>query len=221
MTEPRHLTDAEVLTWSVVLAWRSVQERAGITILLLPYPPCPACGGEVHTVMQEYEIRQDFDGAATLALAPCGCRHRAILGQMKDVASHQAAMLDALHQGADWYSDDIAREAQARVGEEQRGPIVGHATIGIDAAATQAPEVRASTEPLASGLPHVAGRCPACHGGLFLADGGHVTCSRLDCPDPCAADDWLHGRTADPNPPRTSEPGIDVHYWRGGEKINP
>lgn len=71
-------------------------------------------------------------------------------------------------------------------------------------------------------MPDVQGRCPACHGAsLFLADGGHVTCRRLDCPDPCAADDWLHGRTADPNPPRTSESDIDVHYWRGGEKINP
>lgn len=41
--------------------------------------------------------------------------------------------------------------------------------------------------------PDVAGRCPACGGeSLFLADGGHVTCRRLDCPDPCAVDDILN-----------------------------
>src|SRR5690606_20281477 len=38
----------------------------------------------------------------------------------------------------------------------------------------------------------VQGRCPACGGdSLFLGEGGHVTCSRLDCPNPCAADDML------------------------------
>jgi hypothetical protein len=42
-------------------------------------------------------------------------------------------------------------------------------------------------------FPHVAGRCPACRGSsLFRGEAGHVTCSRLDCPDPCAADDLLH-----------------------------
>ncbi|WP_030764824.1 DUF6085 family protein [Streptomyces sp. NRRL F-2664] len=45
-------------------------------------------------------------------------------------------------------------------------------------------------------LPDVAGRCPACRGAsLFLGDGGHVTCSRIDCPNPCAADELLHAPT--------------------------
>lgn len=40
----------------------------------------------------------------------------------------------------------------------------------------------------------VQGRCPACGWtSLFLGDGGHVTCSRLECPNPCAADQLLHG----------------------------
>ncbi|MEU0590007.1 hypothetical protein [Streptomyces ardesiacus] len=35
----------------------------------------------------------------------------------------------------------------------------------------------------------VQGRCPACGGAsLFLAEGGHVLCSRLDCPAPGEAD---------------------------------
>ncbi|MEU0160240.1 DUF6085 family protein [Streptomyces sp. NPDC006261] len=41
-------------------------------------------------------------------------------------------------------------------------------------------------------MPDVQGRCPACGAAsLFLGEGGHVTCSRSDCPDPCAADDML------------------------------
>lgn len=39
-----------------------------------------------------------------------------------------------------------------------------------------------------SGFPDVQGRCPACNGqSLMLADGGYITCRRLDCPDPEAA----------------------------------
>ncbi|MBZ6290436.1 helix-hairpin-helix domain-containing protein [Streptomyces olivaceus] len=41
----------------------------------------------------------------------------------------------------------------------------------------------------------VQGRCPACGGtSLFLGEGGHVTCSRIDCPAPGEADDLLHGQ---------------------------
>lgn len=40
----------------------------------------------------------------------------------------------------------------------------------------------------------VQGRCPACGGtSLFLGEGGHVTCSRIDCPAADAADVLLHG----------------------------
>ncbi|MFJ6363414.1 hypothetical protein ACIQIE_19820 [Streptomyces globisporus] len=40
----------------------------------------------------------------------------------------------------------------------------------------------------------VQGRCPACGAAsLFLGEGGHVTCARIECPNPCAADDMLHG----------------------------
>ena len=46
----------------------------------------------------------------------------------------------------------------------------------------------ASTAPLAAGLPQVQGRCPACGTkGLFLGDGGYVTCSLIGCPQPDAA----------------------------------
>lgn len=37
-------------------------------------------------------------------------------------------------------------------------------------------------------FPDVQGRCPACQGqSLFLGEGGYVTCSRADCPQPDAA----------------------------------
>ncbi|MCY0928343.1 DUF6085 family protein [Streptomyces sp. H27-H1] len=43
--------------------------------------------------------------------------------------------------------------------------------------------------------PEVQGRCPACGGAsLFLGDGGYVTCSRIDCPDPEAATRILERR---------------------------
>ncbi|MFD5208376.1 hypothetical protein ACFWNF_15800 [Streptomyces anulatus] len=43
----------------------------------------------------------------------------------------------------------------------------------------------------------VQGRCPACGAAsLFLGEGGHVTCARIECPNPCAADDLLHGGEA-------------------------
>jgi hypothetical protein len=47
--------------------------------------------------------------------------------------------------------------------------------------------LRITTQGLAAGWPNVQGRCPACHrGGLFLGEGGYVTCSQFDCPDPGA-----------------------------------
>ncbi|MYX67345.1 hypothetical protein K388_05598 [Streptomyces sp. KhCrAH-43] len=47
-------------------------------------------------------------------------------------------------------------------------------------------------------MPDVQGRCPACGGAsLFLGSGGHVTCSRIDCPAPGEADDLLHGKESD------------------------
>jgi hypothetical protein len=57
-----------------------------------------------------------------------------------------------------------------------------------------------STAPLAAGRPHVQGHCPACGTtGLFLGNGGYVTCSRVDCPEPDAASTVLE------RPPAASE----------------
>lgn len=35
----------------------------------------------------------------------------------------------------------------------------------------------------------VAGHCPmGCGQTLYVGSGGHITCARIDCPDPCAVD---------------------------------
>lgn len=48
------------------------------------------------------------------------------------------------------------------------------------------------TQGAAAAAPVVRGRCPACGWvGLFIGDGGHITCSQVDCPNPSAADDIL------------------------------
>ncbi|MFJ7963170.1 hypothetical protein [Streptomyces sp. NPDC096324] len=60
-------------------------------------------------------------------------------------------------------------------------------------------DLPASTAPAAAAHPIVRGRCPACGwASLFLGSGGHVTCARLDCPDPCLADKQLHGEQTAP-----------------------
>jgi hypothetical protein len=62
----------------------------------------------------------------------------------------------------------------------------------------------ASTAPLAANLPLVKGRCPACYGAsLFLGDGGYVTCSRIDCPEPDAASTALEQPAVEAQQPET------------------
>ena len=42
-------------------------------------------------------------------------------------------------------------------------------------------------------MERVAGNCPmGCGSTLFLGSGGHITCSLISCPNPCAADGLLH-----------------------------
>lgn len=46
--------------------------------------------------------------------------------------------------------------------------------------------------PAPDAAPVVQGRCPACGWvGLFIGDGGHITCSQVDCPNPSAAGEIL------------------------------
>jgi hypothetical protein len=82
----------------------------------------------------------------------------------------------------------------------------------------------------------VQGHCPACGwASLFLADGGHITCSRLECPNPDAASqllerrpattqEWLRTGTLDlsipahDTGPTVREAAANDRRWWGGEK---
>ncbi|MER5694903.1 DUF6085 family protein [Streptomyces mirabilis] len=98
-----------------------------------------------------------------------------------------------------------ARHLDATEGRVQIGSTVDTATrsaitrvLGYIAKAHGSASLLASTAPLAAGLPQVQGRCPACgRTSLFLGDGGYVTCSIIDCPNPSAADELLHGDAQD------------------------
>lgn len=58
---------------------------------------------------------------------------------------------------------------------------------------------RISDDKAEAPMRQVQGRCPACGAAsLFLGEGGHVTCARIECPEPCAADQLLHGEAAAP-----------------------
>lgn len=55
-------------------------------------------------------------------------------------------------------------------------------------------------QPARPAFADVKGRCPACGWtSLFLGDGGYVTCSRIDCPEPDAASTLLERDTRDPS----------------------
>ena len=70
-----------------------------------------------------------------------------------------------------------------------------------------APELAASTAPLAAGFPLVKGNCPACRrAGLFPGTGGYPTCSNADCPEPDAATTVLEQYANEARPPQ--------HSWR-------
>lgn len=69
-------------------------------------------------------------------------------------------------------------------------------------------------EPEQQGNPSVQGRCPACgSAGLFLGSGGYVTCPRIGCPNPTAADDLLHQRAPDWSTKQLPTPAaaVEVH----------
>ncbi|MDP2712288.1 MAG: DUF6085 family protein [Solirubrobacteraceae bacterium] len=72
-------------------------------------------------------------------------------------------------------------------------------------------------------MTRVAGRCPmGCGETLFLGDGGHVTCSHLDCLAPCAVDDLLHDPHAHEHVVTLGEGSFDIQHplaERGGDLV--
>lgn len=125
------------------------------------------------------EVRSQL-GAEILRAGQAEATLERIQRVIRRLANHAVGFQDVL--------DDSDREPWAK-------------TVGADIALLRrlAAEAQlASTAPLASGLPLVKGNCPACGtAGLFLGDGGYVTCSLIGCPEPDAASTVLERRTAE------------------------
>lgn len=113
----RPLTDAELLAWSVVLAWRDACYTRGATFLLPPYPPCPTCGKVVHGIAT-YRSAARCD--MRLSVRPCEHVHAVSDDQMDRIHRHAADMIhnididERLDFGKRWRTDDIINEALAR-----------------------------------------------------------------------------------------------------------
>jgi hypothetical protein len=127
VTDPQSLVDADLLAWAVVLEYRRQQQKSGITILLLPYPPCPVCRRPVHRA-EAWWVMEPMRGNVTITLEPCGHDQRATLAAVERVHPHLAAMLTDLEREVR-DTDAIVREAHNRVGlaADDEGPTVQEA----------------------------------------------------------------------------------------------
>ncbi|MEU5772662.1 hypothetical protein ABZ819_05070 [Streptomyces venezuelae] len=184
---PRPLADAELLAWSAVMTLRGMQQRRGQGILLRPFPPCPDCQQTVTEVITSEDIVRLEQ---RLTVRPCGHGFTASGESMYEILEQHGDLVSAVEETDNgrapdahtWTTDDIVRTAHDWTGRPGKPrPVVGHPALGANTeAATQATDI--------------CGRCPACRGeSLMLAAGGHVTCRRLDCPNPNAADQLLRG----------------------------
>lgn len=124
--EPQQLNDADLLAWVVVLGYREQQQRDGLSILGLSYPPCPTCRGEVHGVTVWSLVDRLSDGGR-LAIRPCGHVHSFTEYDIERLHEHASEMVRVIRAADDsrdpnarrWVTDDIIREAQGRVGESE------------------------------------------------------------------------------------------------------
>lgn len=152
------LSDADVLAWAVVLSYRARQERDGISILLLPYPPCPICGESVYEAEQVTFDRPDrLVSNIQLTVQPCGHVHttsdecvrrlwRHIHEMTSDVASgYHGQAIEARR----WTTEEIVREARARV--------AGTATESDDYPAPAVPAEQPAAQPSAEDVVRLEG----------------------------------------------------------------
>ncbi|MEV5942698.1 hypothetical protein, partial [Streptomyces sp. NPDC051994] len=233
--EPHRLTDDELLSWLVVDAYRQLQHRDGVELLLRPWPPCPVCNSR--TTGRIMRTSSTFD--PTMILDPCGhtlvAREVAIAENwpLAEATAKQIADTPAGVRAADEYTtakkpsaDDrpdpfrllldqftanAVQAARAKRADRSDEARTAHQTIA--AVWTQAAHLLTQTikkagdaqvagaNPAAATIRYswIKGRCPACRGeSLFIADGGYVTCSRHDCPDPDAASTLLERRSDNP-----------------------
>jgi hypothetical protein len=191
MSDPRRLSDADLLAWAVVLEHRRRQTHQGLKVLLLAFPPCPTCKepvAEAQTWWVQDPIR--YDGVITMQ--PCGHSHSATAADMERIHDHASEMLDSLrHDASDHVAgrsvEDLVREARARLGEpeqaatEATGPEYDSAVADALAAEwhrrhqrldeltkSKAPEAQVAI------VEHVRGELVGLRGALGILLGGQV-----------------------------------------------
>lgn len=115
--ELRPLADAELLAWAVIIETRREQQQAGITILLLPFPPCPTCRQPVNEAATWWEL-EPYADSGTIDLQPCGHVHEFTFDDVCRIQHHLRIMLERLeHESLS--TERIMQEAQSRVGEPE------------------------------------------------------------------------------------------------------
>lgn len=131
-TDPHRLSDADLLAWEVVLGYREQQQRDGMRLLLLPFPPCPTCTAIVRegTVSWVREVTRE---EVTIDLRPCGHSHWAPLRAVEDLQDHVAAMSEALRHRL-MTVEEIVSEAHARLGQPETVRSVPKPTPAVPAA---------------------------------------------------------------------------------------
>ncbi|MFI9598888.1 hypothetical protein ACIHCX_03235 [Streptomyces sp. NPDC052043] len=114
MSDPRPLSDADLLAWAVVLEYRR-QQRDGITILLLPYPPCPTCGETVTEVLKT-SVPERF--GERLVMNPCRHGHAYAEAALLRIEDNLRILLRRLETEPGWNTERIIDEARARVDQQ-------------------------------------------------------------------------------------------------------
>lgn len=131
------LTDADLLAWAVIGEYRQRERRDGLTILLLPFPPCLTCGEQVYDA-ETSTVERGIDRISTINMAPCGHAYTVTDDEIERVHRHAADLvrrMEAADNSRDpnvwaWTTADVIREAQAAFAPAV--PVGGNAPINAE-----------------------------------------------------------------------------------------
>ncbi|MFC8065458.1 hypothetical protein [Streptomyces sp. NPDC057293] len=128
MTDPHRLSDVDLLVWAVILRYRERLRARRNQHILPSYPPCPTCGADVSRV----DFQEVFETSnCWLVMQLCGHDYAVDGDQVDRIQRHVSDLLWDLSQadagqllraswlpdGRSWTTDDLAREARARLGQ--------------------------------------------------------------------------------------------------------